>query len=68
MLYFKKQYNDTQFCYYASELPPKKLDGMIDITEEEYLEATTPTEQEVRAAKEAQLKALMVELYPAEEG
>ena len=67
MLYFKKRYDENQFSYYASEQPPRILDGMIPITEEEYLEATTPTEEDIRAEKVALFKQLLYELYPDEE-
>lgn len=48
----------------------EELPDMIPLTEEEYqqeLEKLKPSEEEIRAAKEAQLKALLAELYPAEE-
>lgn len=40
------------------------LTGYTEITEEEYIQGVTPTEEEIRAAKEAQLRALLAELYP----
>lgn len=59
MFYYKL--NDV---YYTSNQP---LKGYIEMTEEEYLEAISPSEEEIRAEKEAQLRALMNELYPVEE-
>lgn len=59
MFYYKL--NDV---YYTSNQP---LNGYIEITEEEYIKATTPTEEEIRAEKETQLRTLMNELYPVED-
>lgn len=39
----------------------------IELTKEEYLAAITPSEEEIKAEKEAQLRALMNELYPVED-
>lgn len=48
----------------------KPLDNMTLITKEEYekgIAALQPTEEEIRAQKEALLRQLMLELYPVEE-
>lgn len=76
MFYYKKQVNED-YCYYSSLFVPKTLDGVIEITQEEYdayivqldeeIKAAAPTEEEIRAEKEAQLRALMNELYPVED-
>lgn len=76
MFYYKKQVNGD-YCYYSSPFLPKSLDDVIEITQEEYdvyiaqldaeAKANAPTEEEIRAEKEAQLRALMNELYPVEE-
>lgn len=59
-MYFYKHNN----VYYACNKP---LSAWEQITEKEYLAATTPTEEEIRAEKEAQFKRLMNELYPVED-
>lgn len=67
MIYYYDKENDI---YISSESPLIFNQNVIRITEEEYLAAITapePTEEEIRAEKEAQLRALMAELYPAEE-
>lgn len=57
-------YYKYQGTYYTSNKPLKNWN---EVSAEEYLTATTPTEAEIRAEKEAQLRALMNELYPVED-
>lgn len=63
-MYYYKSIDETGL--YASS-SPIIADGIIEITESEYIEATTPTEEEIREEKERQLRKLMLELYPPEE-
>jgi hypothetical protein len=63
-MYYYKSIDETGL--YASS-SPIIADGIIEITESEYIKATTPTEQEIREEKERQLRKLMLELYPPEE-
>jgi hypothetical protein len=63
-MYYYKSIDETGL--YASS-SPIIADGIIEITESEYIKATTPTEEEIREEKERQLRKLMLELYPPEE-
>lgn len=63
-MYYYKSIDETGL--YASS-SPIIADGIIEITESEYIKATTPTEEEIREEKERQLRKLMLELYPTEE-
>ena len=63
-MYYYKSIDETGL--YASS-SPIIADGIVEITESEYIKATTPTEQEIREEKERQLRKLMLELYPPEE-
>lgn len=66
-MYYYKSIDETGL--YASS-SPIIADEIIEITESEYIKATTattPTEQEIREEKERQLRKLMLELYPPEE-
>lgn len=63
-MYYYKSIDETGL--YASS-SPIVADGIIEITESEYIKATTPTEEEIREEKERQLRKLMLELYPPEE-
>lgn len=63
-MYYYKSIDETGF--YASS-SPIIANGIIEITESEYIKATTPTEEEIREEKERQLRKLMLELYPPEE-
>ena len=61
MLYYK-----NGNAVYASAIPLP----FLEITKEEYdeiMQSIEPTEEEIRAAKEAELKRLLLELYPQEE-
>lgn len=63
MLYYK--YKDGS-GYVACQEEPTDSSLLINIPQseyDEYIASITPTEEEIRAAKEAQLKALMNELY-----
>lgn len=59
-MYYYKSIDETGL--YASS-SPIIADGIIEITESEYIKATTPTEEEIRE----ELRKLMLELYPPEE-
>nr|UVX79739.1 MAG: hypothetical protein [Bacteriophage sp.]DAL74415.1 MAG TPA: hypothetical protein [Caudoviricetes sp.] len=63
-MYYYKSIDETGL--YASS-SPIIANGIIEITESEYIKATTPTEEEIREEKERQLRKLMLELYPPEE-
>lgn len=63
-MYYYKSIDETGL--YASS-SPIVANGIIEITESEYIKATTPTEEEIREEKERQLRKLMLELYPPEE-
>lgn len=63
-MYYYKNIDETGL--YASS-SPIIANGIIEITESEYIKATTPTEEEIREEKERQLRKLMLELYPPEE-
>lgn len=63
-MYYYKSIDETGL--YASS-SPIIANGIIEITESEYIKATTPTEEEIREEKECQLRKLMLELYPPEE-
>lgn len=63
-MYYYKSIDETGL--YASS-SPIIADGIIEITESEYIKATTPTEEEIREEEERQLRKLMLELYPPEE-
>lgn len=59
-------YKDNQGSYVTSTTI---LNGLEEITKEEYDEAfiiPEPTEEEIRAAKEAEVARLLRELYPDE--
>lgn len=43
MFYYKKFFMDD-WCYYASEQKPKKLNGLVEITKEEYEKAIAELE------------------------
>lgn len=67
MVYFK--YTDGS-GYIACQETPKDTSNLISITQQEYDEymaSIQPTEEEIRAQKEALLRQLMLELYPVEE-
>lgn len=66
MLYYKNLDGD----YYTSSSPITR-EGMIEVTEQEYRDfieelklQEEPTEEEIRAEKEAQLTTLLNDLYP----
>lgn len=63
-MYYGYFLNGEDRVYVCATTP--LLNG-VEMTEEEYLKANTPTEDEIRAEKEAQLRALMNELYPVED-
>lgn len=63
-MYYGYFLNGEDRVYVCATTP--LLNG-VEMTEEEYIKATTPTEEEIRAEKEAQLRALMNELYPVED-
>lgn len=46
MYYFKQINEDGSIYYLAFSFEPKVSDNMFPMTEEEYMEATKPTEEE----------------------
>lgn len=62
MYYYKNEEN----VYIVSALP---ISSYTQISEKEYMEGIQqqPSEEEIRQQKEAELKRLLLELYPNEE-
>lgn len=66
MYFYKCKNRDGNYSYSSSSVPIDD-ERFEQIIQSEYIKATTPTEEEIRAEKERQFRKLMLELYPAEE-
>ena len=58
-MYYGYFLNGEDRVYVCATTP--LLNG-VEMTEEEYIKATTPTEEEIKAARKAELQQLMAEL------